>query len=87
MKKYKVIKLIKIKQSGYKKPIFKRIEVYPYSLSLGHAKACARIVNSQINYHSKDNVIMNVLVLDSDKNIVFIARRNIDGIYGKTVES
>lgn len=87
MGKYKVVKISGIKKTNSNKMILKKVEVYPYFLkNIGHAKACARMINSCINYSSKSNPILNVAVQDENGNIVFLARNNINGIHNLTIE-
>jgi len=87
MSKYQVIRLIKIKKPFTKAYILKQEKVYPYRMSnLGHAKACARMINSKVIYTDLNNNICNVIVQDDVGNIVFVAREHINGIYGQELD-
>ena len=86
MERYQIIKLVKFQKPFSSKSIIKEVEVYPYDMKhLGHAKACARVVNASIKYNDKTNNVVNIIIKDINNNVVFVARQNIDGIIGNNL--
>lgn len=83
MKKYQVMRLVKVNMPFTNKVVLRKENVYPYRMyKLGHAMACARMLNSQVMYTDPHNKVVNFIVQDGLQNIVFVARTNIDGICG-----